>query len=91
LSLLGRWRTETENAGHEIRRMVAAFETEPDGFSLARWLARHIEAHVISCRECRGIRRARGVLETRGLKRSSLNLHGEPELCKMAAARDDHS
>lgn len=49
LKLLHRWRTEAGQAGHEIKRIVAAYEAGRDGFWLARWLrARHdVEAYVI--------------------------------------------
>jgi transposase len=36
--LLHRWRNEAIKAGHEIARMVVAFEAGRDGFWLARWL-----------------------------------------------------
>jgi hypothetical protein len=48
LMLLERWRAEAEKAGHKITRIAIAFETDRDGFWLARWLRkRGIEAHVI--------------------------------------------
>jgi transposase len=48
LKLLHRWRDEAVKAGHQIARIVVAFEAGRDGFWLARWLrARGIEAYVI--------------------------------------------
>src|ERR1700741_4758484 len=48
LTLLHRWRDEAIAAGHEIARMVVAYEAGRDGFWLARWLrVRGIEAYVI--------------------------------------------
>ena len=90
LKLLGRWRAEAEKTGHEINRIVVAFETGRDGFWLARWLrVRGIEAHVIhaaSVAVSREHRRAKtDQLDTEQLKRSFLGwLRGEREHCKMA-------
>jgi transposase len=48
LQMLYRWRDQATKAGHNINRMVVAFEAGRDGFWLARWLrARDIEAYVI--------------------------------------------
>src|SRR5678816_4384630 len=48
LTLLYRWREESEKGGHRIKRIAVAFEAGRDGFWLARWLrARGIEAYVI--------------------------------------------
>jgi transposase len=90
LTLLWRWRTEAEKAGHQIGRIAVAFETGRDGFWLARWLrARGIEAHVIhaaSVAVSREHRRAKtDRLDTEQLKRAFFGwLRGEREHCKMA-------
>ena len=45
LKLLHRWRNEAGQAGHQIKRIVVAYEAGRDGFWLARWLrARAIAA-----------------------------------------------
>ena len=90
LKLLGRWRMEAEKAGHQISRIVVAFETGRDGFWLARWLRAHgIESHVIhaaSVAVSREHRRAKtDRLDTEQLKRAFFGwLRGEREHCKMA-------
>jgi transposase len=38
LALLHRWQQQAVKAGHEIKRVVVAFEAGRDGFWLARWL-----------------------------------------------------
>ena len=69
LKLLHRSRTEAGQAGHEIKRIVAAYEAGRDGFWLARWLrARHVEAYVIhpaSVAVSREHRRAKLIASTR--------------------------
>jgi transposase len=91
LRLLHRWRDEAMKAGHQITRLVVAFEAGRDGFWLARWLrARGIEAHVIhaaSVAVSREHRRAKtDRLDTEMLKRAFLGwLRGEAEHCQMAA------
>ena len=48
LKLLYRWRSEAMQAGHQISRIVVAYEAGRDGFWLARWLReRDVEAYVI--------------------------------------------
>src|SRR5215212_8073170 len=91
LGLLERWRGEAIQAGHQITRIVVAFEAGRDGFWLARWLrARGIEAYVIhptSVAVSREHRRAKtDRLDTALLKRVFLGwLRGEPGHCTMAA------
>jgi len=91
LKLLHRWRDEAVKAGHQINRMVVAFEAGRDGFWLARWLrSRGIEAYVIhptSVSVSREHRRAKtDRLDIALLKRSLLGwLRGEKKHCSMAA------
>src|SRR5215510_10305077 len=91
LKLLHRWRDEAVKAGHQIERMVVAFEAGRDGFWLARWLrSRGIEAYVIhptSVAVSREHRRAKtDRLDIALLKRSLLGwLRGEKKHCSMAA------
>lgn len=91
LKLLHRWRDEAVKAGHQIKRMVVAFEAGRDGFWLARWLrSRGIEAYVIhptSVAVSREHRRAKtDRLDIALLKRSLLGwLRGEKKHCSMAA------
>ena len=91
LKLLHRWRDEAVKAGHQIGRMVVAFEAGRDGFCLARWLrSRGIEACVIhptSVAVSREHRRAKtDRLDIALLKRSLLGwLRGEKKHCSMAA------
>ena len=91
LQLLHRWRDEAVKAGHQINRMVVAFEAGRDGFWLARWLrSRGIEAYVIhptSVAVSREHRRAKtDRLDIALLKRSLLGwLRGEKKHCSMAA------
>ena len=91
LKLLHRWRDEAVKAGHQINRMVVAFEAGRDGFWLARWLrCRGIEAYVIhptSVAVSREHRRAKtDRLDIALLKRSLLGwLRGEKKHCSMAA------
>ena len=91
LKLLHRWRDEAVKAGHQIKRMVVAFEAGRDGFWLARWLrSRGIEAYVIhptSIAVSREHRRAKtDRLDIALLKRSLLGwLRGEKKHCSMAA------
>jgi transposase len=91
LQVLYRWRDQANKAGHDIDRMVVAFEAGRDGFWLARWLrARGIEAFVIhpsSIPVPREQRRAKtDRLDVGLLKRALLGwLRGEKEHCSMAA------
>ncbi len=91
LQLLYRWRDQATKAGHNINRMVVAFEAGRDGFWLARWLrARDIEAYVIhptSIPVSREQRRAKtDRLDVGLLKRALLGwLRGEKKHCSMAA------
>ena len=91
LTLLQRWRTEAEQAGHPIKRVVVAYEAGRDGFWLARWLRmRDIEAYVIhptSVAVSREHRRAKtDRLDTELLLRALLGwLRGEKRHCSMAA------
>src|SRR6202008_706197 len=91
LTLLHRWRDEAIAAGHEIARMVVAFEAGRDGFWLARWLRiRGIEAYVIhptSIPVSRERRRAKtDRLDTGLLMRAVLGwVRGGPKPCSMAA------
>src|SRR6516225_7033400 len=89
--LLHRWRNEAGQAGHEIKRIVVAYEAGRDGFWLARWLqARDVEAYVIhpaSVAVSREHRRAKtDRLDTELLMRAFLGwLRGEKRHCSMAA------
>jgi transposase len=91
LKLLHRWRREAGQAGHNIKRIVVAFEAGRDGFWLARWLrARDVEAHVIhptSIAVSREHRRAKtDRLDTELLMRVFLGwLRGEKRHCSMVA------
>jgi transposase len=91
LRLLHRWRDEATRAGHEIERVVVAYEAGRDGFWLARWLrARDIEAYVMhapSVAVSREHRRAKtDRLDTELLMRAFLGwLRGERRHCSMAA------
>jgi transposase len=91
LKLLLRWRSESNQAGHPIKRIVVAYEAGRDGFWLARWLrARNIEAYVIhpaSIAVSREHRRAKtDRLDTELLLRAFLGwLRGEKRHCSMAA------
>jgi transposase len=90
LAQIGRWRGEAEKAGHEIKRMVVAFEAGRDGAWLARWLRDHgIESYVIhaaSIPVSREHKRAKtDRLDTEMLMRALLGwLRGEPRHCRMA-------
>lgn len=89
--LLHRWRIEAAQAGHQITRIVVAYEAGRDGFWLARWLrARNIEAYVMhpsSVAVSREHRRAKtDRLDTELLMRALLGwLRGERRHCSMAA------
>jgi transposase len=91
LRLLHRWRDEAARTGHEIARVVVAYEAGRDGFWLARWLrARDIEAYVMhasSVAVSREHRRAKtDRLDTELLMRAFLGwLRGEKRHCSMAA------
>ena len=91
ISLLKRWQSEAEKAGHPIGRIVLAFEAGRDGFWLARWLQeRDIEAYVIhptSVAVTREHRRAKtDRLDTAMLIRVFLGwLRGERGHCRMVA------
>ena len=91
LKLLHRWRNEAGQAGHQIKRIVVAYEAGRDGFWLARWLrARDVEAYVIhpsSVAVSREHRRAKtDRLDTELLMRAFLGwLRGEKRHCSMAA------
>lgn len=91
LKLLHRWRDEAIAAGHNIKRIVVAFEAGRDGFWLARWLrTRGIEAYVIhptSIPVSREQRRAKtDRLDIGLLKRAFVGwLRGEAKHCTMAA------
>ena len=91
LSLLGRWRSEAEKAGHKVTRIAVAFEAGHDGFWLARWLLSNgIEVHVIhaaSVAVSREHKRAKtDRLDTEMLKRGFIGwLRGERNHCKMVA------
>lgn len=91
VSLLKRWQSEAEKAGHPIERIVLAFEAGRDGFWLARWLQEHdIEAYVIhptSVAVTREHRRAKtDRLDTAMLIRVFLGwLRGERGHCRMVA------
>jgi transposase len=87
--LLERWRTEAEQTGRTIERIVLAYEAGRDGFWLARWLRAHdIEVHVIhstSVAVSREHRRAKtDRLDTAMLMRVFLGwLRGERGHCGM--------
>jgi transposase len=87
---IGRWRAEAVKAGHEIKRIVVAFEAGRDGAWLARWLQDHgIEAYVIHAASIpvpREHKRAKtDRLDTEMLMRALLGwLRGEPRHCRMA-------
>jgi transposase len=91
LRLLRRWRDEAARTGHEIERVVVAYEAGRDGFWLARWLrARDMEAYVIhpsSVPVSREHRRAKtDRLDTELLMRAVLGwLRGEKRHCSRAA------
>lgn len=91
LSLLRRWRAESEGCGHSIERVCVAFEAGRDGFWLARWLrACGIESHVIHATSIpvkRDHRRAKtDRLDCRLLMRGFVGwLRGEAEHCRMVA------
>ncbi len=84
-----RWRAEAVKAGHEIKRIVVAFEAGRDGFWLARRLQDHgFEAYVIHAasipvpREHKRPKTDR--LDTEMLMRALLGwLRGEPRHCRM--------
>jgi transposase len=90
LTQIKRWRAEAEKAGHEIKRIVVAFEAGRDGFWLARFLRDHgIEVYVIHAasipvpREHKRPKTDR--LDTEMLMRALLGwLRGEPRHCRMA-------
>jgi transposase len=91
LRLVHRWREEAIKAGHEIRRIVLAYEAGRDGFWLARWLReRGIEVYVIhptSVAVSREHRRAKtDRLDVALLLRAFLGwLRGEAKHCQMVA------
>jgi len=91
VGLLHRWRAEAIEAGHQVERLVIAFEAGRDGFWLARFLLAHgLEAYVIhptSIPVSREHRRAKtDRLDTQLLMRAFLGwLRGEPKHCSMAA------
>jgi transposase len=91
VSLLEYWRSEAQQAGRTIERIVLAFEAGRDGFWLARWLRKQgIEAHVIhstSVAVTREHRRAKtDRLDTAMLVRVFLGwLRGERGHCRMVA------
>jgi transposase len=91
LKLLQRWRNEANRAGHEIKRIVIAYEAGRDGFWLARWLLRRdVETYVIhptSIAVSREHRRAKtDRLDTELLMRAFLGwLRGERRHCSMVA------
>jgi transposase len=90
LTQIERWCTEAVKAGHEIKRIVVAFEAGRDGAWLARFLQDHgIEAYVIHAasipvpREHKRPKTDR--LDTEMLMRALLGwLRGEPRHCRMA-------
>jgi transposase len=89
LTQIERWSAEAVKAGHEIKRIVVAFEAGRDGVWLARWLrARGIEAYVIHAasipvpREHKRPKTDR--LDTEMLMRALLGwLRGEARHCRM--------
>jgi transposase len=48
LKLLHRWRHEASQAGHEIKRVVVAYEAVRDGFWLARSGCGHAMSRLVS-------------------------------------------
>jgi transposase len=90
LGQIGRWRAEAVKAGHEIKRIVVAFEAGRDGAWLARWLEdRGIEVYVIhaaSIPVSREHKRAKtDRLDAEMLMRALLGwLRGEARHCRMA-------
>ncbi|WP_406857248.1 IS110 family transposase [Alsobacter sp. KACC 23698] len=90
LSVVNRWRDECRECGHDVERLVIAYEAGRDGFWLARWLAaRGAEAHVIhasSVAVSRDRRRAKtDRLDVALLLRVLLGwLRGERGHCSMA-------
>ena len=91
LKLLHRWRREAGQAGHQIKRIVVAYEAGRDGFWLARWLrVRSVEAYVMhpaSIAVSREHRRAKtDRLDTELLMRAFLGwLRSEKRHCSMVA------
>jgi transposase len=91
LRLLHHWRKEAGQAGHQIKRIVVAYEAGRDGFWLARWLrGRDVEAYVIhptSIAVSREHRRAKtDRLDSELLMRAFLGwLRGETRHCSMVA------
>lgn len=91
LRLVERWRSEAEQVGRPIGRIVLGYEAGRDGFWLARWLrSRGIEAYVIhptSVAVSREHKRAKtDRLDARMLLRALLGwLRGETKHCSMAA------
>src|ERR1700747_1423043 len=91
LKLLQRWRNEASQAGHEIKRIVIAYEAGRDGFWLGRLLlGRGVETYVIHptsiavSREHRRVKTDR--LDTELLMRAFLGwLRGERRHCSMVA------
>jgi transposase len=89
LAQIGRWRAEAVKAGHEIKRIVVAFEAGRDGVWLARWLReRGIEVYVIHAASIpvpREHKRAKtDRLDTEMLMRALLGwLRGEARHCRM--------
>jgi len=89
LAQIERWRAEAVKAGHDIKRIVVAFEAGRDGVWLARWLReRGIEAcviHAASIPVPREHKRAKtDRLDTEMLMRALLGwLRGEPRHCRM--------
>jgi transposase len=89
LTQIERWRAEAMKAGHEINRIVVAFEAGRDGFWLARRLRDHgIEVYVMHAasipvpREHKRPKTDR--LDTEMLLRALLGwLRGEPRHCRM--------
>jgi transposase len=89
LPQIERWRAEAVKAGHEIKRIVVAFEAGRDGSWLARFLRDHgIEAYVIHAasipvpREHKRPKTDR--LDTEMLMRALLGwLRGEARHCRM--------
>jgi transposase len=89
LTQIERWRAEAVKGGHEIKRIVVAFEAGRDGIWLARWLRDHgIEAYVMHAasipvpREHKRPKTDR--LDTEMLMRALLGwLRGEPRHCRM--------
>jgi hypothetical protein len=88
-SLLHRWRCDAGHAWRNIKRIVVAFEAGRDGFRLARWLRRDVEAYVIhptSIAVSREHRRAKTDRDTELLMRVFLGwLRGETRHFSMVA------